>query len=51
MKMKLIILAVLLSLLFMASGCDKIRPNDPEGLGTAEALSNIGRIKPTLLRL
>lgn len=40
MKMKLIILAMLLSLLFMASGCDKDKPNDPEGLGTAEALSN-----------
>ena len=40
MKMKLIILAMLLSLLFIASGCDKDKPNDPEGLSTAEALSN-----------
>lgn len=40
MKTKLIILVLSLSLLFMISGCDKDKPNNPQSLSTAEALNN-----------
>ena len=40
MRTKLIIMVLVLGLLFLASGCDKDKPNDPEGLSTAEAFNN-----------
>lgn len=33
-------MVLVLGLLFLASGCDKDKPNDPEGLSTAEAFNN-----------